>query len=115
MKKLVLIGVLLMSLWLAACGGGVEAGEVEDVFASGLTRAEYLEDLDYFYDLLRNNFPMFAPIYRTYGVDLSAAIAGLWSVMASEPVTSDRAQSPIFLSIYCTKVFLRQFALLDTW
>lgn len=41
-----------------------------DVFRSGHTRAEYLEDLDYLYGMFKANFPLFQPFYRRYGVCL---------------------------------------------
>ena len=41
-----------------------------DVFASGRTRGEYLEDLDHLYNTLTANFPFFGVIYRSRGVDM---------------------------------------------
>ena len=41
-----------------------------DIFASGRTRGEYLEDLDHLYSTLAANFPFFGVIYRARGVDM---------------------------------------------
>ena len=41
-----------------------------DIFASGRTRGEYLEDLDHLYNTLAANFPFFGVIYRSRGVDM---------------------------------------------
>jgi len=41
-----------------------------DIFTSGRTRGEYLEDLDHLYNTLAANFPFFGVIYRTRGVDM---------------------------------------------
>ena len=41
-----------------------------DVFRSGLTRAQYLEDLNYLYEVFKYNFALFQPLYRRHGVDL---------------------------------------------
>jgi len=41
-----------------------------DVFSSGSTRGEYLDDLDFLYATLRENFPFFDTILRSYGVDM---------------------------------------------
>ena len=41
-----------------------------DVFSSGRTRGEYLEDFDHLYSTLAANFPFFGVIYRSHGVDL---------------------------------------------
>jgi len=47
-----------------------------DIFSSGRTRGEYLEDLDYLYDTLAANFPFFGVIYRSLGVDMHALYQG---------------------------------------
>ena len=44
-----------------------------DIFTSGRTRGEYLEDLDHLYNTLAANFPFFGVIYRSMGVDMHAA------------------------------------------
>ncbi|MCL2376732.1 MAG: S41 family peptidase [Defluviitaleaceae bacterium] len=41
-----------------------------DIFTSGRTRGEYLEDLDHLYSTLAANYPFFGVIYRTRGVDM---------------------------------------------
>ena len=66
----------------------------DDVFASGLTRSEYLEDLDYLYELLTANFPHFAAMYRTRGVDLHQSLRELRRVIEDEPASSARVGNP---------------------
>ena len=41
-----------------------------DVFTSGRTRGDYLEDLDHLYNTLSTNYPFFGVIYRARGVDM---------------------------------------------
>ena len=47
-----------------------ETSHYEDVFSSGRTRQEYLDDLDFLYNSLVENFPFFGAIYRGMGVDM---------------------------------------------
>ncbi|MCL1997641.1 MAG: hypothetical protein FWG65_02630 [Turicibacter sp.] len=47
----------------------------EDIFGSGRTRAEYLEDLDFMYYIIANNFPFIGVIERRIGVDLHEVFA----------------------------------------
>jgi len=46
-----------------------------DIFHSGNTRAEYLQDLDYLYEILKSNFPHINALYRGRGVDLHELFA----------------------------------------
>jgi len=73
---------LCLALVFSACGYAyeVEDGiyeveyeieyEIEEVFFSGRTRQEYLDDLDFLYNTLVENFPFFGVIYRKLGVDM---------------------------------------------
>lgn len=85
--KLILLAVSLMFI-LTACGGRYENAEQTgdqsehyeevcyeevcygEVLFSGRTRQEYLEDLDFLYNALVENFPFFGVIYRSLGVDM---------------------------------------------
>ncbi|MCL1998016.1 MAG: S41 family peptidase [Turicibacter sp.] len=49
----------------------------DDVFTSGRTRAEYLEDVDFLYYILTNNFPFMGVIERRNGFDMRQAFADL--------------------------------------
>jgi len=93
MKKSMYLLVLVFLLFVA-CGGADVEPYVEDyyeiieeesyytpepynphyydVFTSGRTRGEYLYDLDFLYNTLRENFPFFGAALRTHGVDMHA-------------------------------------------
>jgi len=96
MKHLNIFAFLILLSLLAACGrtdSGTHAAEeygtseeeahytpdytpipydspLHDVFTSGRTRGEYLEDLDFLYTTLLENYPFFGAVLRSYGVDL---------------------------------------------
>jgi len=60
--------ILLFSLGFTACSKDVNI--YAEIMHSGRTRAEYLEDLDHLYYILRYNFPFWGVIYRRSGIDL---------------------------------------------
>lgn len=56
----------------AACGSEpvYEEKTETDLLFSGRSRQEYLDDLDFLYNTLVENFPFFGVIYRSLGVDM---------------------------------------------
>ena len=56
-----------------------------DIFPSGLTRAEYLEDLDYLYETLKANFALFNALYRARGVDLHKRFYTARNILETAP------------------------------
>ena len=98
----------------AVCEAAIEAPEVQevpepeqepvaepeprlltDIFSSGRTRGEYLEDIDYLYEILKANFALFQPLYRNRGVCLHQLFAN-----TRHRVETNRTDLPLSRILY---------------